>query len=277
MPWLLICIAGLAAGHQIRGLARNPSKLPESISSQLESFTQNSSFYDIAALDAGCHGVDAVICAYSAASELALDGQLYLLRAAERAGVKRFHVASWNLNWSKQPLGLLKTYDSYISFMTQARLSSSIKPLYAFIGILGQTFFAVPGAGALEGDKALWQRLGGEKRRINVIGTGEEKIDVATEADAAAFSIGLGIEVEWNETPLKLDYVTGLVDQMRSDAISNDQVRERYRAYIGLVYVKYMLNGEMKMNLSKLDNCLFSEIAAKRQTLELYVTNSPDV
>src|ERR1700759_4726662 len=125
-----LALASFSAGHQVRGLSRNPSKLPEAISTKLESFVQSSSHEDIPALDKACHGVDAIICAYAPNSIASLDGQLFLLRAAERAGVKRFHAASWNLNWSKQPLGVLETYDAYISFMYQARISSPIKPLY---------------------------------------------------------------------------------------------------------------------------------------------------
>lgn len=44
--------------------------------------------YDIAALERAVDGVDAVVCAYAGLPELALEGQLLLLRAAERAGVK---------------------------------------------------------------------------------------------------------------------------------------------------------------------------------------------
>ena len=299
--------AGLSAGHQVRGLARNPSKLPEVVSSKLESFVQISSYYDTTALDKACHGVDAIICAYAPVPDASLDGQLCLLRAAERAGVKRFHAASWNLNWSKQPLGALETYDPYISFMYQARLSSPIKPLYTFIGALAQTFFAVPGAGKLEGDKACWQRLDGLKRKINVVGTGDEKVDVTTEEDASAFSVDLvtsdfaenggfyefhsdsfslkelkecyerikGVEVEWNVTGLQLPLIEQIVENSRAGAIAKNELREKWPEYIGLVYLKYMLNKEM--GLFKPDMDLFPEVTAHRQTLEVYVKTSPDI
>jgi hypothetical protein len=299
--------AALSAGHQVRGVARNPSTLPESISSKLESVVQISSSFDISSLEKACHGADAVVCAYAPIAEPSLEGQLCLLRAAERAGIKRFHAASWNLDWSKQPLGVLDTYDAYISFMYQARLSSPIKPLYTFIGVLAQTLFAVPGAGAFEGDKAIWNRLDGFKRRINVIGTGDEKFDYTTEADAAAFSIALvtsdiaekggfyqfhsdsftlkelkevyekekGADVEWKDVGLTLETVTGIVDHMRGDAIAKNEVREKYPEYIGLVYVKYMLNGEMGLNNLNMD--LFPEVTAKRTKLVDYVKTSPDV
>lgn len=80
--------AGLERGHKIRGLGRSPQKLDPSIRSQLESFVESTAYYDVPALDEAVKGVDAVICAYSGVPELALDGQLLLLRAADRAGVR---------------------------------------------------------------------------------------------------------------------------------------------------------------------------------------------
>ncbi len=80
--------AALAKGHRVRGLSRNPDKLGEDLSARLESSVRMKDVYDLAALDDAVRGVDAVICAYNAAPELVVEGQLLLLRAAERAGVK---------------------------------------------------------------------------------------------------------------------------------------------------------------------------------------------
>ena len=80
--------AGLARGHQIRGLGRSPNKLDQTLAAQLESFVTSTTYYDIPALEKAVRNVDAVVCAYSGIPEMALDGQLLLLRAAERAGVK---------------------------------------------------------------------------------------------------------------------------------------------------------------------------------------------
>lgn len=90
--------SGLHHGHQVRGLGRSPDKLNPKIRSELESFVISSTYYDIAALDRAVTGVDAVICAYSGLPELALDGQLLLLRAAERAGVKVGDLVESNSN-----------------------------------------------------------------------------------------------------------------------------------------------------------------------------------
>lgn len=80
--------AALSRGHAVRGLGRNPNKLPKGLSQRLESFVQSTSIYDIPALNRAVKGVDAIICAYTYAPEVVIEGQLLLLRAAERAGVK---------------------------------------------------------------------------------------------------------------------------------------------------------------------------------------------
>lgn len=302
-----MALAVVNAGHSARGFGRNPSKLPESVSSKLESFVQCESYHDIPALDKACAGVDAVICTYTPKPDAALDSQLLLLRAAERAGVKRFHGSSWNLDWSNLPLGEHELYDSYISFLYQARNDSPIKPLFTSVGVLAKTFFAVPGAGKLEGDAAFWVRGEDGKRRINVIGTGDEKFDFTPEEDAAAFTVALitsehaekggmyyfcsdsfslkqwkethervtGKEVEFNMTGLTGEMAEGIVQKMRAEARAAGEVHERFWQYIGLVYVKYMLNGELGQKRSDLD--MFPEVAAHRKTLEDYIKANPDI
>ncbi|EIT81921.1 NAD dependent epimerase/dehydratase, putative [Aspergillus oryzae 3.042] len=80
----------ISRGHQVRGLGRNPSKLPSELRQKLENFVEVSSSVDVTGLEKACHGVDAVVCAYQGHPELVVEGQLLLLRAAERMGVKRF-------------------------------------------------------------------------------------------------------------------------------------------------------------------------------------------
>src|SRR5688500_18587401 len=85
------CIAAaLSRHHQVRGLGRTPSKLPSELFKSLESFVTLTSSYDVGALNTAVTGVDPVICAYSGMPQLALEGQLFLLRACERAGIKRY-------------------------------------------------------------------------------------------------------------------------------------------------------------------------------------------
>jgi uncharacterized protein YbjT (DUF2867 family) len=80
--------AALRAGHQVRGTSRNPDKLDKDVFDSLTGFVKLSDIYDITALDKAVHGVDAIISASYYSPDAIVDGQILLLRAAERAGVK---------------------------------------------------------------------------------------------------------------------------------------------------------------------------------------------
>ncbi|KAF5004989.1 hypothetical protein FDECE_8514 [Fusarium decemcellulare] len=148
--------AALAAGHQIRDA------------------------YDIPAYDEAVAGVDAIISAPSGAFETALDGQILLLRAAERAGIKIFHASSWNYDWTRLPLGFHEGYDPLLSFWNHACLSSTINPIATFTGTIPDYVFYSSTLNNPFNTKAL---------TFSCFGTGHE-IDIFTTADdIAAYAI----------------------------------------------------------------------------------------
>ncbi len=181
----------LSLGHQVRGLSRSPNKLDPSILEKCESFIRSTTYYDVDALERACAGVDAVICAYSGLPELHLDGQLLLLRAAERAGVKRFMAASHNNDWRKIAMGDMPVYDPTRMFHIQAALTSTIKPLH----ILSGTFLDVLFGGDGQGD--FTPAVGGvwdpstEPRELHIWGSGDEKWFFTTEEDGGKWAVEL--------------------------------------------------------------------------------------
>ncbi|KAF5259650.1 hypothetical protein FOXYS1_9727 [Fusarium oxysporum] len=134
--------AALARGHSVRGMGRSPEKLGNNLLHRLEGFEKIDGIYDIPALDRAVAGVDAIIYASTFTPEVLMEGQLLLLRAAERAGVKIFHAASWNYDWTRGYLGQHESYDPYICFAAHVRLSSTIKPLYMFTGAIAEFIFS---------------------------------------------------------------------------------------------------------------------------------------
>lgn len=80
--------AAMAADHRVRGLTHDSDDLEPDIGEGLESFVKMDHAYDVQALAEACKDVDAVMCAYRWEPQLIVEGQLLLLRAAERAGVK---------------------------------------------------------------------------------------------------------------------------------------------------------------------------------------------
>ena len=181
-----LCSSLLARKHSIRGLGRNPSRLPLPLLDCLESFVEIPSYDDIAHLNRACAGVDAVICTYAGLPELQLEAQLTLLRAAEGAGVQRFVADSWNYDWRTLQLGMRESYEPYMCFARQVELTSSIEPIYNFVGILAETLFSVPGHGTFAPEHhGVWDP---ERKEMQVYGSGHEIWHWTTERDAAEFT-----------------------------------------------------------------------------------------
>ena len=80
--------AAITRGYQVRGLARDASKLPGEILDRLEGFETMFDYYDISAFDRAVAGVDVIVNTMTSVPESVMEGQLLLIRAAERAGVK---------------------------------------------------------------------------------------------------------------------------------------------------------------------------------------------
>ncbi|KAK7987277.1 NmrA-like family protein [Apiospora saccharicola] len=165
--------AAMAADHRVRGLTHDSDDLEPDIEARLEGFVKMADAFDIQALAEACKDVDAVMCAYSWEPQLIVEGQVLLLRAAEKAGVKIFHACSWNYD----QLGDHEAYDSYIMFCNHARTSSTIRPIYGFTGLTPQYTLTHPSVGVSEH----------ENLALNYFGDGDER-DI-TAADLAAYSI----------------------------------------------------------------------------------------
>lgn len=297
-----LCRAALQQGHQVRGLGRSPDKLDPSLKPQLESWVDTTGIEDAASYDRACAGVDAIIVAWPAYARFVVDGQILLLRAAERAGVKRFHAASWNLDWEHLPLHEIETYDAMIFFADHALMTSPIKLCHTFTGVLGKTLFGVPGAGILEGNSAFWVREGSvadNRRTIKVIGSGDVELNFTPEADAAEFTVAL-MTSEYAEkggyfrfcsdsfTPLQLgeaykrvypdaevliekvmelDECEAVMRQTRKEAREAGQLQERLVEYLGLAYGYYIASG--KLNITPVDADKFP--GCKRTSVEEYI------
>ena len=285
--------SALSRHHQVRALGRSPAKLQAPLLAQLESFIVCESYNDISTLDQACSGADAVICAYTGLPELQVDAQLLLLRSAEKAGIKKFIANSWNYDWRKLKLGQHETYDPPKCFCRQAELSSPIKPVYIFTGVLAEVLFSTLFTTKYNG---IWDP---DNHQFVTYGTGNEVWHVTTYADAAEYTIevlqlpeaadggffsfasfahftkelariygkarGLGV-------PVKLQ---GSVDELRKvaqTAREKGDVR-RYFEYIGWFYQLYTLDGTWV--LDDLDNGRFPHV--KNASLEEFLGENPQI
>jgi nucleoside-diphosphate-sugar epimerase len=263
-------------GHLVRGLGRSPHRLARETLAALERFETCSGYDDIPALDRACHGVDAVVCAYGMDPRLQLDGQLLLLRAAERAEVNIYVAASWNGDWSKLGLGEHEAYDAYVSFRHHVEVTSPINPIFIYIGIFAETIFSMFGHGHVGPDMPLvWDP---NTKTMNIWGSGHTTWFWTTESDAAEFTAEIILRDDaaeggfWNvcsgahslrqiakiyesERGTKVNLnIQGSIDDLETKALNarSSGKRRKYHLYTGLFYQLYASNGAL--NFQKLDN-----------------------
>ncbi|KAJ4305438.1 hypothetical protein N0V90_000969 [Kalmusia sp. IMI 367209] len=265
----------IAKGLIVRGLGRSPSKLDPSI--KLESFVQSKNYYDIPAIEAAVKGVDAIIVAYMGTPELQMDGQLILLRAAERAGVRIFHASTWNYDFRKTKFLEHESYDPFVAFQRILKYSLALR---------------VARTSAL--------RNGGvfdpKEKCFEYYGTGHEKYQWTTEEDAAKFSIELIMSKEaqsgnggffsaWSGEhnvleiaevykklhgrPIKLQNM-GTVEDLEKKALAAraQSVPAGFWGYIGAFYQLFTINKRFVLT----DENLFPSV--ERTTLEGFFKSS---
>ena len=285
-----------ARGHQVRGAARNYDKLDESHRKKLHDFVPLTTYWDVEALDRACCDADAVICAYNGAPEMLVDAQLLLLRAAERAGTKRFIAATWNYDWTKMKFGEHESYDPNILFSSHVKMTSNVRPTYIFCGVLAEVLFSVPGHGDFSPkNNGVWDP---EKKSFEVWGAGDETWHWTTERDAADFAAAI---VARDDTPeggfwsvcsgehtlieigevyerVKGRKVTinkrGNKDELRAKALDarSKGSRDNFYEYIGWFYQLFTV--DRTWVLENLDN---DKLDTKVTSIEAFLESNPSI
>jgi hypothetical protein len=109
---------------------------------------------------------------------------LFLLRAAERAGVKKYIANSWSGDYRPLKLGDMESYDPYIAFRAQCKLESALVPNFIFIGVFAETMFESYHPSEVKAE--VWVS---NLNEVRTWGTGDEVFTVTTMRDAAAYTI----------------------------------------------------------------------------------------
>ncbi|KEY74886.1 hypothetical protein S7711_09962 [Stachybotrys chartarum IBT 7711] len=286
----------LKRNHQVRVIARNRSKLNEATLSQLEGFVQSKSYYDIEALDRACSGVDAVVCVYNGAPELQVDGQLLLVRAAERAGVRRYVASTWGGDFCELQLGDIDSYDGHLSFLKQVEKTSGIRPNYIFTGVLGEVMLTAKDTMDYSTkNHGPWDPDG---KRMEIWGTGDEPWQWTCERDAAEFTAEIilrdgaedgghwrvcsgshslrqiaAVYEKMRGVPVALEFL-GSVDELSSrayEARRQGSPRNMW-TYLGWFYYLFIVNGTFFME--ELDNDRFD---VKTTSLEEFIEENPQI
>ncbi|GAD99204.1 hypothetical protein NECHADRAFT_52412 [Paecilomyces variotii No. 5] len=293
---LKLADALIRRGHQVRGASRSKSSIPESDLARLESFHQTKTWYDTETLRQAVRGVDTVVCTYAPLPYLALEAELLLVRIMEEEGVTRFVPSAWNMDWSQLQWGQVPYYDVFLALKRQLELSSTVKPLYIFVGMLCEVFFSVPGHGHfVPENKGVWNPA---SKSALVWGSGHEKWQMTTEHDTAEFTAEV-IQDMSNETGIyrfcsfekstremaeayekargvrvTID-TAGSLDELKVAAANAvEQVGpQRYWEWMGYFYQIYQLDGTFHMR--KLDNDRYT--AVNTTSMERVLELNPEI
>lgn len=207
---------------------------------------------------------------------------------------QRFVPSAWNLDWSRLPWGAVPEYDNFLALRRQLQLSSTIKPLYIFVGILGEVFFSVPGHGGFAPEhNGVWNPVA---KKALIWGTGDEKWQITTEYDTAEFTAELVTDLrqesgdfrfcsfEHSTREMAKIYETargvtftldraGSLEELKKTAkqTARELGDKNSRSWMGYYFQMYQLDGTVHMK--DLDNNLYPSLKTT-SLLEFLQTNS---
>jgi hypothetical protein len=169
----------------LRGLCRNPSKLPSHLLSSPRIVLQQGDANDFLSARAFAKGCDVVICCYLGAPSLMEAGQRLLIDACEAEHVPRYIASDYTLDYRKLEYGDLPAKDAMKSVMEYAETKDGVKGVHVLIGVLMETWWSEP--------FGVWNAKGKEFR---FWGTGEEKWECTTYGNAAEWVAGVAMDRE---------------------------------------------------------------------------------
>jgi len=155
----------LDKGYPVRLLVR-PGRTPPVAGVELV----EADLADARALDAAARGAAAVISALNGGPEVAVDGQLALLAAAQRQGVRRFIPSDYALDYFQLDYGD-NVFLDYRKRVAEAVEASGIDHTFVLIG------------GFME--NVVYRRLDFAKNRLAYWGSGDEPVDMTAIDDVA--------------------------------------------------------------------------------------------
>ncbi|KAB8200611.1 NmrA-like family protein [Aspergillus parasiticus] len=118
----------------ICGYCRDPSKVPESISTSEKVTLFKGDAYDEEAIRTFVQGCSVLICCYLGDNKLMIDGQKVLIDACEELGVPRYIAGDWALDYTKLKLGELFPKDPMIHVRAYLATKEKVKGVHILIG-----------------------------------------------------------------------------------------------------------------------------------------------
>lgn len=168
----------------VKGLVRDPSKLPESIRSAPALQVVQCDAWDKTGLRSFVKGADVVVCTYAGDDRLMIDGQKLLIDASEAEDVPRYIASDYTIDFTQIEYGQLPSKDP-VKRVHEYLSSKTIKGVHVLIGAFLDTFwgswFGV--SNPSENSLSLW-------------GQGEEIWELTSYKNAAEFVALLALDTK---------------------------------------------------------------------------------
>lgn len=161
----------------IRGYCRDPSKVPESISSSDKVTLFKGDAFDRDAIRTFVQGSDVLICCYLGDDKLMVDGQKILIDICEDVGVPRYIASDWALDYTKLKLGELFPKDPMIHVRAHLASKEKVKGVHILIGGFMEPVFS-----------PFFSILDASSHTFRFLGNGGEIMEGTTYDNAAEFT-----------------------------------------------------------------------------------------
>ncbi|KAF4968325.1 hypothetical protein FSARC_4271 [Fusarium sarcochroum] len=240
----------------IRGYARDPSKVIPSIAESPRVKLFKGEAFDDASIKPFVTGTDVIICSYLGADDLMVDGQKKLIDACDEAGVPRYVASDWALDYTKLKPGQLLPKEAMIQIKAYLETKKTTKGVHILVGgfmdPLLSPFFSI------------WDS---QSQTLRYWGEGDEPFEGTSYENAAEFTAtivadksGVGIKKylgdrkSIKEIAAAFDKVYGVKPRLERLGSLEDlktkmhALREKNPAdiysYLALFFMYYYINGQ---------------------------------
>ncbi|PWY95939.1 nmrA-like family protein [Aspergillus sclerotioniger CBS 115572] len=126
----------------IRGLCRNPSKLPEQIRTSPRVTIIKGEADNLETLQTFVHGCDVVVCCYLGDNTFMTDAQKLLVDACEAESVPRYVASDYCLDFTKLEYGQHPAKDPMKAVKAHLETKQTVRGVHVLIGAFMETFWS---------------------------------------------------------------------------------------------------------------------------------------
>lgn len=178
---LALCLREAAPAVNLRGFARDPSKVDLSLLPDTE--LHQGDAFNSEKIRGFVRGLDVVVCCYLGDNHLMVEGQKLLIDIAEDEGVPRYVASDWCLDWTKLEMGEFFAKEPCQRVHAYLAEKKSIRGVHVLIGgftdVVYAPFFRI------------WDQ---ENQTFNYWGTGDEVWECTSYLNSAQYTAAVCID-----------------------------------------------------------------------------------